>query len=147
MHQNVTIAVARLQLRRRRVRGSFAVEQAEEAMDLLLRNPERSAAPPILMRNALTEARRKLLKRQQLLTEYHEMVEAGGVVASAAGIVGYELKEFIKDDVRTADAPLLKVALAGGSAEEIARVQSIPIQRARERLSRARARAHELWIN
>lgn len=147
MHQNVTVAVMRLQARLRATTSHRAAAQTEHALDLVLNQPDNRAEPQRQVRNALSEAGKKAMRRAHLLTDERKL----GLFANAGngldGILRFELEDFIACDVPPADRPLLAAALAGGGAEAIAETYGIPVERARERLSRARARAYPRWLN
>jgi hypothetical protein len=147
MHSNVTHAVARLQARLQTSRGLRAEQQTEEALDLLLNQPLNSAAPHRQIRNAVSEAGKKLANRARLLTDERKqaLMSAGG--SGQEAFFALELADFIARGVADADAPLLAAAMNGGGAEDIAGELGIPLARARERLSRARKRAFPLWLN
>lgn len=147
MHPNVTHSVMRLQARLRTARGAYVEHQTEEALDLLLNQPLNSAAPHRQVRNAVSEAGKKLANRARLLTDDRKraLMSAGG--SGQEAILALELADFIARGVAPADAPLLAAAMTGGGAEDIADELDIPLARARERLSRARTRAFPLWLN
>jgi hypothetical protein len=146
MHPNVTDAVASLQARLRTCRSIRAAEHTEEALDLLLNQPNNNAPPYRQIRNAISEAGKKLANRARLLTEarMRELTAFGS--NGLEGFLEIELTDFVGRGVVAADGPLLAAAMRGGGAEEIACDLGIPIARARERLSRARGRAFPLWF-
>lgn len=147
MHLNVTHAVARLQARLRTSGGLRAEQQTEEALDLLLNQPNNSAAPHRQVRNAVSEAGKKLANRARLLTDERKRALMSAGSSGQEAILALELADFIERGVAPADAPLLAAAMTGGGAEDIAGELGIPLARARERLSRARTRAFPLWLN
>lgn len=147
MHPNVTKAVVRLQTSLRITKNPRKAEQTEEALNLLLNQPNNTAAPPILIRNAMSEASKKLTTRQRLFAVHRERELRQQTDESRIGTLAFELQDFVEYDVRSADRPYLRLALQGLGAEEIARGLNLPIDRTRERLSRARSAAYPLWIN
>jgi hypothetical protein len=145
MNKHVTVAVRRLQ-RRLRTASSFYIEQQlEEALNLLLNNPDKKATPEALIRDAMREASRKLKRRQELFEAFRIRIARLPRHGHRPSPTRFEVEAFVAQDVEVRDRPLLKVALAGGSAPEIARLLRIPEARAAERLSRARARAFKRW--
>lgn len=145
MNKPVTIAVRRLQRRLRTAPSLYIEQQIEEALNLLLRNPAKFATPEVLIRDAMREAGRKLKNRRQLFDEFRIRVAHKGGPKSRPGPTRFEIEAFVDQDVETRDRPLLRVALAGGGAPEIAGLLRIPEARAAERLSRARGRAFKRW--
>lgn len=147
MHKNVTHAVMRLQARLRAPGSHYAAEQTEEALNLLLNQPENSFEPDRQIRNALSEAGKKRRRRARLLEAHFEHLATTRPSDAPDAILALELRDFIDRAVRPLDRPLLRQALTGAGAEGVAAELGIPIDRARERLSRARARALPLWLN
>lgn len=147
MHPNVTHAVMRLQARLRTSRGLRAEQQTEEALDLLLNQPHNSAAPHRQVRNAVSEAGKKLANRARLLTDERKLALMSATGGGQEAILALELADFIERGVAPGDTHLLAAAMTGGGAEDIAGKCRIPLARARERLSRARSRALPLWLN
>lgn len=152
MHKNVADAVMRLQRRLDNLPNSDAAEQTEQALDLLLNQPDNRAPPTRQIRNALSEARKKLKRRKQLLETPEAKAGAIALTSSSRAmglewLLQIEIEDFINRMVAQSDRRLLREALSGVGAEGIAAELGIRIARARERLSRARARAFPLWIN
>ena len=152
MHKNVTDAVMRLQRRLKNLSNPDAAEQTEQALDLLLNQPDSGAAPTWQIRNALSEARKKLSRRKELLETPQAKAAVIALTSSSRGpglewLLQLEIEDFIERMVARSDRRLLREALSGAGAEGIAAELGIPIARARERLSRARARAFPIWIN
>jgi hypothetical protein len=145
MNKHVTIAVRRLQGRLRTARSFYIEQQIEEALNLLLKNPHKTATPEALVRDAMREASRKLKKREALFEAFRIRTARKPQRGRRPGPTRFEIEAFVGQDVEARDRPLLEVALAGGSAPEIARLLSIPRARAAERLSRARSRAFRRW--
>lgn len=145
MNRNVTTAVRRLQRRLRTARSFYIEQQIEEALHLLLRNPAKIATPEALIRDAMREAGRKLKKRRELLDAFRIRVARKASPGSRPGPTTSEIEAFVDQDVQIRDRPLLRVAMTGGGAPEIARLLRIPEARAAERLSRARGRAFKRW--
>jgi DNA-directed RNA polymerase specialized sigma24 family protein len=154
MTEDVTAAVLRLQtsLMHGRLKP-WRAEQTEEALNGLLKHPNRTGNPYHLERNALSEARKKLQRRDQLLGEHMAeidvMAETGSLTEASDGD-GYDvLRSDVIDSVRRTssepDRKILAVALGGGSARDVAEAIGIPYDAAKVRLSRARQRARTAW--
>jgi hypothetical protein len=143
---NVTKAVALLQARTR-TRDPWRAEQAEEALNFLLSKPDRTGDPQRLVRNALAEASKKLRRRAKIFTENIDRIQmVNGQANDGLGTLRFDLTNLIRrGGFNARDRSLLSRALDGSEAEDIAQELQIPIQRARERLSRARARAQQVW--
>lgn len=147
MHPNVTDAVMRLQARLRNLRTLRSAERIEEALDLLLNQPDNNATAHRQIRNALSEAGKKLANRARLLTDERKRALMALDGSGQTGFLEIELIDFLERGTVAGDRSLLRIAMRGGGAEEIANELGIPVARARERLSRARARAFPRWFN
>jgi len=146
MNDNVTKAVMRLQARLDRTSNPWRAEQAEEALNILLSQPDRDGDPQHLMRNALADASKKLKRRTKILAEYTNMVQVLSDQASDGfGILLVEVTDLVNRGLSAADQALLGLFLDGAEANEIANDLQLPVARVRERLSRTRARARAAW--
>ncbi|THD34490.1 MAG: hypothetical protein E7773_14975 [Sphingomonas sp.] len=155
MNNDVTEAVLRLQggLMSGRLQP-WRAEQTEEALNALLAKPQRTGVPFHLARNALSDARKKLQRRSDLLAdraaEIDVMAETGST-GGAPGAGGYEvLRREVIDTVNRrstpADREILAVALEGGTAGDVAAALGVDYDIAKVRLSRARSRARAAWV-
>lgn len=152
MHHHVTKAVMRLQRRLDRLPNDYCAEQCEQALHLLLNHPDNAAEPSRQVRNALSEARRKLVRRDELRQSPRGKAALRLLATSTRGegldwLVGIEIDDFLDRMASVADRRLLRHALSGAGAEGVAAELNLSVERARERLSRARARAFKHWIN
>jgi len=148
MNKNVTAAVARLQAMLGRTSAQRSSDLIDEALNYLLNQPDNIKPPHVQARNALREARRKLTVRGELMGAHLEREHrATGAPQRDFEHAKTELRDFIAALPKPTDRPLLRIAMAGGGAETIARQFDIKLASARERLSRARSRAWPLWIN
>lgn len=143
---NVDIARAVALLQRRitfyESRDHWRTEQAEEAANLLLAQPHRQGDPEHLVRNALADARRKLSRRAEILSQYGP--ETGWLEEQTSDDFAYlliEITDFLRRSVTPSDQDLLELAFRGEIADQIAVQLGLPLARVREELSRARARA------
>lgn len=147
MNENMTEAVVRLQKRIRNSSSLTDEDRADEALNLLLNKPDRSKPPHHLERNMLSEATKKLARRAELMTEERQssLMSVGG--DGTRGTLVFELRDFLGRDLNADDGALLMALLEGDDAEEIALALGVPVERVRERLSRARARAAPRWFH
>lgn len=152
MNHEVTVAVLRLQdsLMTGRLQP-WRAEQTEEALNGLLAKPHRRGDPFHLQRNAMSDARKKLQRREALMAERVDEVD---VMAEGGGTEGdREPFEILRADVidtvrRTSgdtDRAILEVALEGGNAADVAEALGVPYDIAKVRLSRARQRVRVAW--
>lgn len=136
----------------------WRAEQADEALDELAAHPERVGEPSLLVRNALSNARKKLQRRQAIRERVllGPLPERPGRVMRPGRFLptvtwtssGYDIDAYAAIDLlqslanlRPADRILLEMVGDGFEAAEMAAMLHLPVQRVRERLSRARARA------
>lgn len=147
MNTNMTQAVVRLQKRIRNSSSLSDEDRADEALNLLLNKPERSKLPHHLERNMIGEATKKLARRDELMTEERQasLMSVGG--DGTLGTLTFELRDFFERDLSADDGSLLTAVLEGDDAEDIALAVGLPVERVRERLSRARARAAPRWFH
>lgn len=145
MNTDVTYAVALLQARRDRLSDFWRIEQAEEALDILLSKPGRAGEPWQLVRNALVDAGKKLKRRSPLFAAYSayrrlEAEEGNGTEDLL------DVADVMERKLGPADQTMLRLVVGGADAAEIAKELGTPISRARERLSRTRTRARAAWV-
>lgn len=154
MTRDVTVAVLRLQesLMRGRLLP-WRAEQTEEALNGLLANPKRTGDPFHLQRNALSDARKKLVRRAALLalhTRADGTAGDGGAPHATDASDGYdvlhrEVVDTIQRKSSDADRRILAIAMEGGNAADVAEILGVPYDVAKVRLSRARLRARDAW--
>jgi hypothetical protein len=144
MNVDIAGAIALLQARASfyESRDHWRTEQAEEALNLLLAQPERQGDPKYLVRNALADARKKLSRRAEILNLHGSEIDWLEEETSDdfAGLL-IETTDFLTHCLDPADRALLELACCGEAADAIATRFGLPIARVREELSRARARA------
>lgn len=148
MHPHVVEACAMLhkQVARYQRYNHWLTERAEEALVELVGNPERTDPPPHQVRNALSNASKKLKRRHELMDEFSPTLTFGidrPVLHLAAESI-HDI-ESVVSRMSSEDRSLIEAAADESGAEELAEQLCVPVQRARERLSRARARARALW--
>jgi hypothetical protein len=156
MNQEVTVAVLRLQdsLLRGRL-NPWRAEQTEEALNGLLSNPQRTGNPFHLERNAMSDARKKLVRRAALIADRDRTDGTMADQGTGQTVPDRDSYETLRHDVvdsieRTsseADRQILAIAIDGGTAADVAEVLRIPYDIAKVRLSRARQRARLAWCS
>lgn len=149
MHAHVVMACAALHKRIARTQGlnQWLTDQAEEALTELANNPHRDAPPSHLLRNALFNASKKLKRRSSLEDEFLPSLSFGTdrPIYHSIAESGLDI-EAVLSRMPAAERTLLERAADGADAVTIALEMGLPVQRVRERLSRARARARALWM-
>ncbi|RYY26146.1 MAG: hypothetical protein EOP62_11760 [Sphingomonadales bacterium] len=156
MNEEVTVAVLRLQdsLMKGRLQP-WRAEQTEEALNGLLTKPYRIGDPFHLERNAMSDARKKLQRREALFADHIAEIDVMAEGDNTGGRPNAEPFDILRADVvdmidRTSsdvDREILAIALEGGSAAEVAETLGIDYDIAKVRLSRARQRARVAWGN
>lgn len=156
MNEEVILAVLRLQdsLITRRLQP-WRAEQTEEALNCLLTKPYRSGDPFHLERNAMSDARKKLQRRDALFADHIAEIDVMAEGHTDGRRPGAETFDILRADVvdmidRTsseADREILTIALDGGGTAEVAEALGIDYDVAKVRLSRARQRARVAWGN
>lgn len=148
MHPHVVEACVTLQRRIARTQGynQWLTDQAEEALTELVNNPDRSDPPAHLIRNALSNASKKLNRRGDLEEAFLPTLTFGSdrptYSNTAENIIDVGR---VLHSMPAASRSLLELAADGSEAEELADELGLPTQRVRERLSRARNQARKLW--
>lgn len=149
MNQQTVLAAARLQSRLRNSYLNWKSRQIELALDLLLKKPTSPQPAERQVQNAMREASRQLVARDRLMRRYHQrqldLEKLKPSSSSTLGTLEHELRDFLKHDVDRNDRTLLQIVMDGGTAETIAAQLGTSVKAARERLSRARTRALQLW--
>lgn len=147
MHAHVVQACNAMYRRIARTQGfsSLLCNQAEEALNYLLKNPDRSDPPAYLVRSATDFAKRKIRQRWVAETLYFPTLETGADRVIEHTIAENALDiEAVLSRMSPAERTLLELAANGSEADEIAAKVNLPVLRVREKLSRARARARAL---
>ena len=148
MHPHVVVACSALYRRIARTQGfsPWMTDQAEEALTELVNNPQRSDPPAHLIRNALSNASKKLKRRSELGDKFLPSLSFGSdrpvFKNTAENVIDVES---VLSCLPTAQRTLLELAADGADVDEMADELGFPVPRVRERLSRARAQARKLW--
>ena len=160
MHPHVVQACEALHRSIARTSGfsQWLTDQAEEALTELVNNPHRSDPASHLIRNARSNASKKLKLLSGLEAKFLQTLPCGkgGDVNSILTFgcdraVNHSIAEHALDieavmaRLSPAERQLIELAADGQEAEEIALQLGVSAQRVREQLSRARLHARELW--
>jgi hypothetical protein len=149
MHPNVAKACEILDARIARFQWSnyHLTEQAELALNELAAHPNRSDPPEHLVRNALSNARKKLMRREKLMDRFSPMLNYG-IDREVRDDTLPELEQHVaavSAALSESDVRVLETAALTEDSHDLAKVLKLPVKRASERLSRARRRAAQAW--
>ena len=148
MHTHVVEACAALQRRIARYQSynPWLTDQAEEALNELVSNPDRQDPPAHLIRNALSNASKKLKRRSDLGDKFFPTRSFGSDRAAyqttTENVIDVGL---VLSSMPPEHRTLLELAMDGAEADDMSEEMKLPVQRVRERLSRARAHARRVW--
>lgn len=148
MHPHVVQACEALQCSIARTSGysQWLTDQAEEALTELVNNPLRCAPPSHQIRNARSNASKKLKLRSDLEETFLATMSFGHDRAVNQTIAeNMHDIEAVMSRLSLAERQLLELSADGDEAEEIAQKLGVSAQRVREQLSRARRHARDLW--
>jgi DNA-directed RNA polymerase specialized sigma24 family protein len=148
MHPHVVAACTVLYRRIARTQSfnQWQTDQAEEALNELVNNPDRSAPPAFQVRNALSNASKKLQRRSELDERFFPSLSFGLDRAVGEDAAEYRLDiAAVLCSIPSSERNLLELVATGADSYDIADEVGLSVQRVRERLSRARARARALW--
>lgn len=148
MHPHVVEACAALYQRIAHTQGfnQWQTDQAEEALTELVNHPNRSDPPAHQVRNALSNASKKLKRRAQLEQYFSPAMSFGSDRAVQAQTIENTLDiASVLSRMSSLECSLLELAANGADANDIAAELGLSVHRVREQLSRARANARALW--
>lgn len=139
-------AVKALQDRCSREQRQNLGEVLEEALDDLVRNPDRPGDPDFLAGSAVARARTKLKRRAEIApTVPLEKVSEPATGDSAKHEAMLARDAIERSDLTARDRHYLRLVAAGADSREIAELEGVAVSLARVRLSRARNRARRVW--
>jgi DNA-directed RNA polymerase specialized sigma24 family protein len=147
MHPHVVAACTALYRRIARTQSfnQWQTDQAEEALNELVNNPDRSDPSAFQVRNALSNASKKLQRRSELDERFFPSLSFGLDRAVRDDAAEHRLDiVVVLSRIQSSERNLLELAATGADAYDIADEVGLPVQRVREQLSRARARARAL---
>jgi len=160
MHPHVVQACEALHSSIARTSGfsQWLTDQAEEALTELVNNPHRCDPPAHQIRNARSNASKKLKLRAGLEETFLQPLPCGkskdandSLTFGCDRAVNHTIAEHALDieavmaRLLPTERHLLELAADGQEAEEIALLLGVSEQRVREQLSRARLHARKLW--
>lgn len=146
MNEEILGAVAALQGRCSRERRQYDGEVLEEALDDLVRNPQRRGEPDYLAGSAVARARTKLRRRAEI-APCVSLEKVAGLVVDDNGKHEAIMARDVVDRISlpSRDRRYLHLVAAGAESREIAEHEGVSLPLARVRLSRARKRVRESW--
>lgn len=141
-------AIFTLQRRALDTRDSYQLDRIDRALDELLRNHSDDSTPTEhRVRSAMGHAyevleRRKAIAPEESLQETHR---DQGVIDHGYPVV--EALEWLRTEpgISQSQRLVLQALASGDDAESLAADQGLPVTRVRERISRARSHARQLW--
>lgn len=129
---------------------SFELDRTDRALDELIRNPAKTGSPIGLARSARANAL-KVVRSRAATTEFSldedlhaEKRTRAESAAAYDPMVEFETLDWLAStpSVTTGQRRLLTALADGCDADDIARAMGAPVQRMRERISRARTAAY-----
>jgi len=121
-------------------------EVLEEALDDLVRNPDRQGDPNFLAGSAVARARTKLNRRAEIApTVPLEKVSEPAIDDSAKHEAVLARDAVERGGLTARDRHYLHLVAAGADSREIAELEGVAVSLARLRVCRARHRARRVW--
>lgn len=128
-----------LQSRILETQDNYTVERAERALDEIIRNPENTTPANHQVRSAWANAGKVLQNRREVAPQVHLDTPGLRLGVTDGDYDAVEVLDWLDHAAVSAPARLLLHSLAvGADAQMLAEAQGIPVQRVRERISRAR---------
>ncbi|MGB8946486.1 MAG: hypothetical protein WCD21_40570 [Streptomyces sp.] len=127
---------------------TYQLDRIDRALDELLRNPTDESTPTdYRVRSAMGHAYEVLERRKAIAPCTSLSAEATEIEATDQGYVLVETLEWLRTQpgIPQNQRALLQDLAHGEDAESLACREELPAARVRERISRARKRAHQLW--
>lgn len=121
-------------------RSHWLTEQAEEALTEMLRHPDRTGNPHHLVRNALSNAKKKLNRRNARHQRPDPALRWGAGGPESADFAEVEIIDLV-NRLSESDQEVLTPLIEGRDADQIAEILGHSVFRTRKRISRARSRA------
>jgi DNA-directed RNA polymerase specialized sigma24 family protein len=162
MHPNLAQAIEVLQLRTMKEPRARENAILEEALDDLVRNPDRDHDPEYLARSAVARARTKHKRRAEIapVTRELDRPDEGeslrerlslhlGPMPSSTDHASHQLlmarDTIARSGLNERDLAYLRLVSAGLETSDIAAVYDEPVSVVQVRLSRARSHVREIW--
>ncbi len=144
----VQAAVIALQNRALTARDMYELDRIDRALDELLRTPQKPTAgpPKAHMRSALGHAHQAIERRREIAPAA-ELDEGAEVGAEDQNFRLVEIRLWIQSEpaLTVGDRTMLNNLAAGESAESLAHRHGLPVTHVRQRISRARRHARQIW--
>ncbi|MEH2046661.1 hypothetical protein [Nostoc sp.] len=149
-------AITLLHNRLKKARNTFEEHLIERALDIVAKKPTRNIKPAYIARNALSDARKFLNGRYEIV-RFVNLVNQDGVnqaisvepadIKSTSQIKVTEILDWIVNEpsLNSRDRSLLIYLVQGEDATEIAARMDLCVKAVRKNISRARARARIAW--
>ncbi|WP_406133174.1 hypothetical protein [Streptomyces zaomyceticus] len=141
-------AIFALQKRALATCDTYELDRIDRALDELLRNPSDASTPaPFRVRSAMGHAYEALERRKTIAPSISLGEEHADHGAMDHGYPVVEIVEWLRAEpgISHAQRVVLQALAHGDDAETLADRQGLPVPRARERISRARKQARQLW--
>ncbi|MFD8248463.1 hypothetical protein [Nocardia sp. NPDC059691] len=144
----VQAAVIALQNRALTTRDVYELDRIDRALDELLRTPRKAitGAPKVHMRSALGHAHQAIERRREI-APVAELGEDAEVGAEDQNFRLAEIRVWIQSEpaLTVGDRAMLNSLAAGENAESLAHRNGLPVTHVRQRISRARRHARQIW--
>ncbi|MGW7314630.1 hypothetical protein [Streptomyces sp. NPDC054865] len=141
-------AIFALQKRALATCDTYELDRIDRALDELLRNPSDAATPTdYRVRSAMGHAYEALERRKAIAPSISLGAEHSHRGAVDQAYTAIELFEWLRADpgIPQSQRVVLLALAHGDDAESLATRDGLALSRARERISRARKRARQLW--
>ncbi|MGV9850565.1 hypothetical protein ACWDWU_17625 [Streptomyces sp. NPDC003442] len=145
----VVTAVQQLQAQALRTSDAYGLERIERALDELIRKPHDDKPAPFLIRSALGHAY-ETIERRKAIAPHTELPAGGqepGCVEGAYAEIEMCAWVSAEPGLKEADRSLLTHLVRGRDAVMLAEQEGVPVTRMRERISRCRRQARQLWAD
>lgn len=127
---------------------TYQLDRIDRALDELLRNPSDESTPAkYRVRSAMGHAYEALERRKVIAPCSSLSAEHTDGEATDQGHLLVEVLDWLRTQpgIPQSQRALLQALAHGEDAESLARREELPVARVRERISRARGKAHKLW--
>ncbi|MCQ8193146.1 hypothetical protein [Streptomyces rugosispiralis] len=147
MSDAVVTAVQQLQSQALRTSDAYGLERIERALDELIRKPQVDQPTPFLIRSALGHAY-ETIERRKAIAPHAELPIGGqepGCIETAYDEIEMCAWVSAEPGLKDTDRTLLTQLVRGRDAVTLAEQEDVPVARMRERISRCRRQARQLW--
>lgn len=121
---------------------NYTVERIERALDEILRNPHKTSPPAFQVRSAIANAAKVIAGRRRLAPPISTDSPGVEVDEEEGGYLAVEVMHWLGTaSVTVAERAILRGLANGEDAETLAASRGVPVERMREKISRARKSA------